>query len=209
MKVIISRYSEDLSWLKDYNFDYLILNKGSDLSDDKSIKVPNIGNNQRDIFQYIVENYDSLPDRMVFIQGNPFDHCNQSKFNDLLENKQLTAIESFNESINGSWSRFNDGYEEINNSWYIGSHNSSHNQTCIWNSFDDFMNHLFTNYVRLEWIRFTPGSQYIITPNEVYNYPKSFWEYLMNILHKNSMTEGHIIERALWLILQGKYKLRQ
>jgi len=31
----------------------------------------------------------------------------------------------------------------------------------------------------------------------------------MNILCKNDMTEGHILERAMWLIFINKYKIRE
>lgn len=31
MIVIISRYNEDVSWLEEYNFDYIIYNKGNEL----------------------------------------------------------------------------------------------------------------------------------------------------------------------------------
>jgi hypothetical protein len=128
-------------------------------------------------------------------------------FDTLIGSKELTPLESFDSSINGDWSRFTDGYNEVNNSWYIGSHNDSHGQTCKWDSFDDFMFNTFEDYHHLDWIRFTPGSQYIIPKETALHYPKEFWKYLMDILYKNNMTEGHILERALLLILQNKYTL--
>lgn len=200
--VIVSRYKEDVSWIKDYSFDYIIYNKGPALEGYNSIDVENIGNNQRDIFHYIYTNYDNLPDTMAFIQGNPFDHCKREKFDKIINNNYLTAIESFEDLPDSSASRYRDGYEEINNSWYISAHNGTHNQTCKWSSFGDFMYNTFDNYTHSSWIRFTPGSQYIITKDIALHYPKLFWKYLMDILYKNNMTEGHIIERSLWMILQ-------
>lgn len=199
---IISRYNEDISWINDYTCDYIIYNKGSKLDGYNVKEMENIGNNQRDIFHFIVENYDNLPCVMAFMQGNPFDHCNKDKFNKIINNKHFTAIESFEDITCNSYQKLDvdGGYMEINNSWYIGSHNFSYNQTCYYNSFDDFMYNTFTNYARGEWNRFTPGSQYIITKEIALSYSKKFWEFLMNILYKNNMTEGHIIERALWMI---------
>ena len=204
-KIIISRYNENIEWVKSYDFDYIVYNKGEELDNSfKSINVPNIGNNQRDIFNFIVDNYDNLPDIMVFIQANPFDHCNKDAFDRLINNTVFTPLETFGHIEQNQAQKLDSdgGYMEMNNSWYISAHNSTHNQTCSFESFEDFMNKTFTNYVRSDWNRFTPGSQYLVTKEIVKHYPKDFWEYLMNILHKNNMTEGHIIERALLMIFK-------
>jgi hypothetical protein len=205
---IISRYREDVSWIKDYDFDYIIYNKGAELVGYNTINIENTGNNQRDIFHYIYSNYDILPDVMTFIQGNPFDHCKKKKFDETINNIAFTALESFEDLINITNSSqkidADGGYMERNDSWYISAHNRTYNQTCKWNSFDDFMNDTFVNYIPQDWNRFTPGSQYIITKEIANHYSREFWLYLMNILNANNMTEGHIIERSLWMIFQCK-----
>lgn len=203
--IIISRYAEDVSWIKDYNIDYLVFNKGTSLTGYKQQICENIGNNQRDIFQFIYDNYDNLPEYMIFVQGNPFEHCNKEVFNSLIEKEELTCLESFDNSINSHAARYNNGYEEINDSWYVSSHNHSHNQTCKWVSLDHFMFSTFSDYVPKKWIRFTPGSQYVIPKNVALSYSRSFWQHLMNILDRNNMTEGHIIERALFMILKNEF----
>lgn len=203
-KLIISRYNEDVNWVHDYPYDYVIYNKGDELSGYNVINVDNVGNNQRDIFQFIYDNYDNLPEIMVFVQGNPYDHCNREKFNKLVTNNEFTPLESF-EDIEQGYSQKLDsdgGYMEINNSWYISAHNSTHNQTCEYSSFDDFMSKTFKNYTREAYNRFTPGSQYIITKDIARFYTKNFWGYLMNKLNRNTMTEGHIIERSLLKIFK-------
>mgnify|MGYP006910669639 CR=1 FL=1 len=101
------------------------------------------------------------------------------------------------------------GFMERNNNWYISAHNQTYQQTCQYSSFDEFMNKYFENYVRLNWIRFAPGSQYIIEKKQALYYSKSFWESLMKELPKHNVTEGHIIERALYYILNNYYKARE
>lgn len=203
--VVISRYNEDVSWLEEYNFDYIIYNKGNELDKKYNhINVENIGGNQRDIFQYIYDNYDNLPDTMAFIQANPFDHCNKSKFDKIINNNFFTSLESYEDIVQGDSQILdeNNEYMEINNSWYISSHNSSYNQSCRYSSFDGFMNSIFTNYESKRWNKFSPGSQYIITKQIAKFYSKTFWKYLMDLLDKNFITEGHIIERSLWMIFE-------
>lgn len=203
--MIISRFGEDISWIREYNIDYIIYNKGGELIGYNTIDIENIGNNQRDIFKFIYENYNDLPDVMIFVQGNPFDHCNREKFNELIKNDKFTALESFDDIDQTGWNRLGEidgGFMEVNNSWYVSSHNSAYNQSCKWSSLDDFMYNTFSNYTSTQFIRFTPGSQYIITKDIALHYKRDFWLYLMNILYKNNMTEGHIIERSLWMILK-------
>ena len=108
------------------------------------------------------------------------------------------------------------GYMEINNSWFISAHNlkllgENHEITCKFDSYDDFMNSLFSNYQHVDWIRFTPGSQYIVTKEDCLRYSKTFWQHLMNIFpftDVNGGTEAHLVERALWYIFKGTYTAR-
>src|SRR4030042_514692 len=93
MKVIISKYKENLDWLKEYNLDYLIYNKGDPVDDPRTINVENIGGNQKDIFKFICDNYDNLPGIMMFIQAYPFDHCPKEFFDILITNTAFTSLE--------------------------------------------------------------------------------------------------------------------
>jgi len=202
-KIIVSRYTEDVSWLKDYPFDHVIYNKGPKIEGDYNVlDVENIGNNQRDIFEYIYNNYDNLPSTMAFVQGNPFDHCPVPQFNERINNTTFTELSYLpNVTANQNTQLSPNGvYMEHNNSWYVMSHNNTWKQTCQWGTFDDFMLATFKNYTKEYWVTFVPGSQYIITRDIAKFYSKTFWKYLMDILHKNNMTEGHIIERSLWMI---------
>lgn len=74
-KVVICRYNEDLSWLSDIKHDFIIYNKGSENMPFDFISCENTGREGESFIRYIVDNYDSIPDRVVFSQGNPFDHC--------------------------------------------------------------------------------------------------------------------------------------
>ena len=207
---VISRYNEDISWIKDYEVDYVIYNKGEDLPEEYNVKkVPNIGNNQRDIFQYIYENYNKLPDVMAFVQGDPFYHCKKEVFDKLIVKKELTALETCDLAGRGKWKR-NEGGEfiEINDSWYIPVQDKDYNNECKYKSHEEFIGKYFDGYEKEEWLRFAPGSQYVVPKANVLKYPKSFWKGLMDELPKNHMTEGHIIERTMTTILEGTLKLK-
>lgn len=80
-KFIISRYNEDLSWIKIHDYivnNSIIYNKGEKLIDFNN--VINISNNpehgrEADTYlKFIIDNYYQLPEYTFFIQGYPFDH---------------------------------------------------------------------------------------------------------------------------------------
>lgn len=207
-KLIISRYSEPIDWINNYTFDYIIYNKGAPIIGYNSIDVENIGENQKDIFSFIEQNYETLPDVMAFVQGYPFDHCKKETFDRLIKNTTLTRLEDYSHT-NGANLELDGSYFEINDSWYIHAHNSSHNQTCQFGSFDQFMNSIFENYSHVSRIPFSPGSQILFEKERALFYPKKFWSHLNNIFVRRSMTEGHIIERALFLIMSNIYTVRE
>lgn len=209
---VISRYKESFDWITKYTDNYIIYNKGEPITGYNNIvNVENIGQNQRDICYFISTHYDNLPSTMVFIQANPFDHCKKEIFDVLIKNNKFTPLEYHGTTpANNYENRDTDGgFMEINNSWYISAHNASNSQTCRYNSFDEFMNKYFENYSPLIWIKFAPGSQYIIKKQQALQYPKFFWDCLMNELNTLTPTEGHIIERSFYYIFTGTYKLRK
>ncbi len=79
--IVIARYNEDLSWIEHLpaGLEIIVVNKGSD-----SLCIPrndivvhpsiNEGREAETYVRYIVENYDNLPDRIIFTQADPFEH---------------------------------------------------------------------------------------------------------------------------------------
>ncbi len=71
--LIIARYNEDLSWLKEFkDFKIIVYNKGDKLSDNLLYKVINLENKGREShtwLHHIVKNYYNLNEINVFLQG--------------------------------------------------------------------------------------------------------------------------------------------
>ena len=77
--IVVSRYNENLDWLKEYPFNLysvIIYNKGHNddfYKPDKLIKIVNIENIWRESHTYlyhIVHNYDQLHDIIIFLPGS-------------------------------------------------------------------------------------------------------------------------------------------
>lgn len=120
--VIISRYDEDVSWVNNLNCDYIIYNKGEEISI-SSNSLPNIGREAHTYINYIIENYYNLPDVIAFVQGNPFHHCSDI----------ISKINSFNSDIEilcDDIRSNNDGQKYMNE-----FSNDLFNETCEVNKF--------------------------------------------------------------------------
>jgi hypothetical protein len=79
--LVVSRFNEDLTWLSQVpkTIRIIVYNKGEPISgmldNIDVISLPNLGRDCHTIFHHIYENYDNLTDFVIFLQGNPFDHC--------------------------------------------------------------------------------------------------------------------------------------
>jgi hypothetical protein len=76
---VVARYNEDISNFAEYNNNLVVYNKGNDdintCINRSCIKnVPNLGREAGTYCNYILDNYDNLPEYMIFTQGNPCDH---------------------------------------------------------------------------------------------------------------------------------------
>lgn len=106
--IIISRYSENIDWINqmiDLNKwirNIIIFNKGEDdlliTRPDIVIeyKMDNIGREGDTYLQYIINNYDDLPEHIWFLQANPFDHSP-----DFIQLMSEESIKSYNNSYQG------------------------------------------------------------------------------------------------------------
>ena len=207
--LVVSRFKENVDWIRNYTDNYIIYNKGDDdLYDFKQIKRPNIGGNQYDICQFIYENYENLPDLIAFCQGNPFDHCPQKDFNRLIYNGYYTNLFSTHCGVNfpnGIFTEIDDGLlctrlKDV----------CPNTSECKVSSFDEFANSIFENYLSVRILSFPPGSQFIVEKERCLYYSRSFWKNLMEFVNTdigvNGGREAHILERAMQLIFETRFK---
>lgn len=199
---VVTRYKEDLSWINKYTDNYIVYNKGEPIyGDSRIINTENWGYNERDIPKYIYENYEDLPDLIAFLQGDPYAQCPKDAFDALIYNTSFTRLEKkyYDKPDRDSTTGY---YIEPNYNRYFGADTSG--------TVDDYMISYFSDYTHLDTLHFTPGAQYIVEKEQALKYPKMFWFKLMN--DKLNMTisiQAHILERAIFHIFTGNYKVRE
>ena len=74
LKIIVSRFNENLEWLSPLNPNTLIYNKGTPLLLKNEKRLKNVGRESHTYLHYIIKNYHQLPEYVIFTQGNISDH---------------------------------------------------------------------------------------------------------------------------------------
>jgi hypothetical protein len=87
-KIVVGRFNEDISWLPSAS---VIMNKGEPLNIPNEILLENVGRESESYLQYVIRDYNNLPDVVIFTQGRIYDHgytldnliyaCNQALLN--------------------------------------------------------------------------------------------------------------------------------
>uniref|UniRef100_A0A6C0AZ08 DUF3431 domain-containing protein n=1 Tax=viral metagenome TaxID=1070528 RepID=A0A6C0AZ08_9ZZZZ len=160
--VVIARYNENLHWA-DFIENKVIYNKGEPIPD--TIQLKNIGREGETFLYHIVHNYHNLPDYLVLLQGNPFQHTfkhvNYLNLN-LIKNLRPKTIEPF----------FTDYHTEPLDVY-----------KCLkTNEFLEFLN-LQPEKERV----FAPGCQYIIPKENILKRPLEFYKKIHSMLLNNTI----------------------
>lgn len=160
MVIVVCKYNEDISWLR-----------GECVVYDKKM-MENVGRESEVFTRYILNYYEKLPDHVVFLQGNPFDHCP-----DLWDRMGV----------------YNGGVECLSSKITTDDINGCPNHCGL------PMRQYIDKYIpqiELQSFTFGAGAQYIVPKQNILSKPKSFWK----TLHESHWQEEKapwILER-LW-----------
>ena len=232
----ISSYNNNLDWLRKYKNPHIIYDKTwnggyKDHYDIQKIKPSGLqkkypefniinadinGYNISDYFSYIIENFNNLPDHIVFMKGNTIGrHISEEKFKRVVNNKYFTCIEDYTFHDQNQKSLRNGhallscdgGWMEKNTSWYLRHHL---HPTKYFLSYNGFINFCFKNPVLPKYLRFPPGACYIVSKEQIYKYNKIFYQNLKTFANHSRLSgEAHLIERSLYTIWNCDYEISE
>lgn len=102
--IVVAKYNEDIQWLDEFKrrgYSTIVYDK-SDSPIPESIPLHNVGRESETFLRYIIDNYNILPDYVVFLQGDPFPHMISttremfpSDLTKLVESKPTNAVTLF------------------------------------------------------------------------------------------------------------------
>lgn len=192
MDIVVAKYKEDISWASRISKSNVIIYDKSD-ENNNYIKLPNIGRESHTYLTYIIGNYENLPDRICFLQGDPCVHLSYTiEHIDNMYFENLTFFplcEQFECNLDGAPHH----PENLNIKELI---------------FDRY----FIDNVT--YIRFVAGAQFIVSKEAILCRKKEFYEMLMvdslrtdiddKIFRENKMP--WVLERVWSYIFDPKFK---
>jgi hypothetical protein len=188
--IIVTRYDEGLSWIKPY-LDYsIIYNKGDDNLPYPYIRLKNIGLEHHSWVHHIVNNYDTLPNHLIFLQGSPHYHFigNVERFLDRfldLERRKKIQVEDFD-------------YIPLTD-WYT---TENINETELFETYVE----LFGKEPEFKKVEYATCGQFCVSSERIRHYSKSFYKKYLNIFErKNNIDYAYTAERMWSVLYSQKY----
>lgn len=196
---IVSRYNQDCGWIAEYA-PSMILYDRSEEPIPGSIIVPNLGTDIADKLHYIITNYNNLPPVAIYTKANLMKYITKEEFEKVKDNQTFTPLLTMNhrtykDDKDKDVCFYKDGiYWEINNMWYLNMHPVKHDPREI---------QKLLGIDGMEYVPFAPGSNYILTAENIRKHPQDFYiklyNYLMWAVYPG---EAQIIERGLYTIFK-------
>lgn len=201
-KVLINyNFTPDKEWIGD---DYLIYDRSDDGIDHlrdfdptKIIRTENTGQVDYDKLNYLVDNYDTLPDVFLWGKSNLFKYITKEEYELVKDNKTFTPLltqghKTYNDN-NGPVCYYSGGlYHERNNSWYM----------------TQFQNKYFNSYAEFAkafqlpspvFLPFAPGGNYILTREAVHKYSPDYYANMASVLNYcREPAEAQMCERSYY-----------
>ena len=203
-KIVVARYNEDIGWFKHEMDNCIIYNKGVPLNIQNEVLINNLGRESETYLQYIIANYDTLPDVVVFTQARISDHVKvHDKLGWLISLKNEALIHSTSQNFlvhddkvktrNLDW----DKDWNLRHGKYYLQDNYKNNQPLIF--IDWFTQHIGPNYS-------TPTKIYVnglfaVKKELILANPIEYYKRLiLELNHHINSTEGHFFERSWYYI---------
>lgn len=175
VEIVISRYNEDISWVEPYINNCTIYNKGENL-DYPNISLPNIGREQHTLFYHIYSNYDNLPNYLIFLQGNPFNHFHK---------RILKYIDAFLDPIKRSAIKIEDPDFIPFTNWIKTMYLTEENVgEC---NMYEMYTRIFGSEPNFEQFEYAPCGQFCISKKRIKKRNKTFYKNILKMFDDKSI----------------------
>jgi len=164
------------------------------------------GHNLSDYLQFIVENYENLPDEVGFAKGNLFPrHISRDVFLKRKRQKGFVPLYSDTKTFAPNYGRITKVrfisqqispglYIEINNGWYL----NKRSQGRYYNRLDDMFLGLFKR-PGPKYNPFVPGACMIVPKENILRWPRSLFQHLHEVTtYTHFPVEAFHLERAMF-----------
>lgn len=205
-QIVVAKYNEDIKWLLPFKDITIIYNKGiNNINMDRfeTIRLPNIGRESHTYLYHIINNYENLADKTIFLQGSIIDHKifnleDYFKENDFIGKLDILKLDKFKNKI------------EHYGKWKIDYKNGDM-KICNYTPYDwitkiigidmDMDGDIYSDFINVVW-----GANFAVSKKLIHSKPIEFYENIIRHIdyHKNP-EEGHFLERSWYIIFHNKY----
>jgi hypothetical protein len=177
-----------------------------------SIPTINSGHSLSHYFAYIIENWNELPDYVVFLKSNVVPrHIDAHTFERCIDLARLKSgyvsffnDENFKDKTRIAYHIYPGLFLERNNSWYVKRLEKQY-----FNDFNQLLNFLFINPKLPEFVPFTPGACFGVTSSQIHRIPLEVWKFLEEITtYRYFPSEAYLVERVLFILLHAPYEIQ-
>jgi hypothetical protein len=209
-KIVVARYNENIEWLYPEKNNCIVYNKGNPLHLGKNeIMLRNIGRESHSYLRYITDNYDNLPDVVIFTQGDISDHRGNNDVQYLLQLKKEAKIcgksrpfESYRISQEKSCFRPDFNKDNIHDGWFLPNNYKNNVRVLFHIWFRKFIKKKYPNPIHV----YTNGI-FAVRKDFILCRPKQFYKNMLHFLnHHSNPTEGHFFERSWFYIFKKPKK---
>jgi hypothetical protein len=203
-KILVARYNEDIDWLKDEMHNCVIYNKGQALNIENEFMLENLGRESDSYLNYIINNYDNLPDVVVFTQARISDHyIGGNDINYLLKLKDEALIYGKSQNSHGHTDVGNEPSFDHNwnlriDGWFLKD-NYKDNRPLL------FL-YWFNKMIKSEYpnpIFFYGNGIFAVRKELILKHPIEYYkELVLEVNHHINSTEGHFFERSWYYIFE-------
>ena len=200
-KIVVARYNENIGWLNSEMKNCVIYNKGNKLNIDNEIMLKNVGRESETYLQYIITNYDNLPDVIIFTQARIADHKGSDDVSYLIniKNEALNKAKSQNFYLHndiGNNIHWDSKWNLRNGQYFLKDNYKNNNPITFIEWFKTNINLDYPNPINIYMNAiFAVKKEYIINkPIEYYK------KLILEVNHHIDSTEGHFFERSWYYI---------
>lgn len=192
-KIVVAKYKENIDWLNSVRDKCVVYDKSSDY--------PNVGREAETYLRYIIENYENLPNIVVFTQANISDHLGKndvSILNILAEQAETygCSVPAF-QPADWPWGPDFNMHTDSNP---LYKNPESYHDGKIITYYEYFKNNLRINGFPFPHLVY-PNAIFAVKGELIKNHPKSFYESLIaTVNHSNWNAEAYFLERAWYYI---------
>jgi hypothetical protein len=204
-KIIVARYNENIQWLKEEADNCIFYNKGTKMNISNEIILPNVGRESETYLNYIINNYNNLPDIVIFTQANISDHRGSNDVNYLFKLKEEaemygkslpTVHHNYINNPSKYWGPFWNIHPEYKEPYYLNNNYKNNNRKTFFDWFVEFINNNYPNPINIYG-----NGLFAVQKKIILQKPLDYYKLLITqVNHHINPAEGHFFERSWFYI---------